>query len=60
MTSMNNMRRTDAKNFFYQSNANFARGTKMSWKMDDIFLGFKDAEDDFDQKTIKLGSNNTN
>ena len=41
MSSMNNMRKTQHRNLFAQSNASFGRGTKMSWKVDDIFLGFK-------------------
>ena len=58
MTSMQNMKRADATRTMYNasSNATITKGSKLNWKMDDIFLGFQDADDtsDFDKKTVKV------
>lgn len=59
MSSMQNMRKGENKSVLGQgSNAGLARGTKANWKLDDIFLGFKDSEDgsEFDKKTIKINA----
>lgn len=48
MTSMQNMRKGDGKSPLAQSSygnlGNLGKSTKGNWKLDDIFLGFKDSE----------------
>lgn len=59
MSSMNNMRGTQNRsNLALSSNISLGRGTKMNWKMDDIFLGFQDGDEDnyFEGKTVKIGN----
>ena len=59
---MQGIKKADANRTMYNasSNATITKGTKTSWKMDDIFLGFKEADDasDFDKKTIKFNEKN--
>lgn len=52
-SSLNRMRKNNAQTMI----SGRGQSTKMSWKMDDIFLGFEDADDgtvDDDKKTVKI------
>lgn len=59
MSSMNNMRGTQNRSgLAVSSNVSLGRGTKMNWKMDDIFLGFQDDDGSvFEGKTVKIMNN---
>ncbi len=53
---MQNMKRADNKSSLAKSsNATLAKN-KLNWKLDDIFLGFKDSQEgsEFDKKTLKI------
>ena len=56
MTSMQNIKKGENRSVLGQSsNATLAKANKMSWKVEDIFLGFKDEDgSEIDNKTVKL------
>lgn len=53
---MQNFKKNDNRASIGQSsNATLAKNNKMNWKMEDIFLGFKDEDgSEIDNKTVKL------
>ena len=56
---MQNIKRVDKNASLGKiSNANLGKNNRLNWKLDDIFLGFKDSEEgtDYENKTIKISN----